>query len=368
LKTKLNKTEKVDTTIIKTTHEGRGCFQFIPEPNTKYSLEIITPEGVTTPILLPDANNGVSLIAEKSYDFGKTVTFTVTSSDDGEYLVALSKRENRISQISLHLKAFTTTQVQLQAGTFDGIHRLTVFNNKLLPIAERLIFIQPLNRIQIEVSSVKKNFTPGEPVNLQIKTKNSKGENIPSVIGVTVIDTTALKMVETRERSPRLPEMVYLENEVDHLFDAHVYLEHTVEAIINLDLLLGTQGWRRFVYNNVNSAIAGDEADKHKRMLGLNSLDKPVTPSYRGMIFDDECDQLAPTGAGKLQMQNVVFCAMDDTAMAIEEKEEQLEEIVVRKRNVKEKEEKKEDMKEKEKIEEKAEMKEKEKQVEKSTK
>ena len=68
-----------------------------------------------------------------------------------------------------------------------------------------------------------------------------------AVVGLTVTDSSVLEMIEKREQAPRLPVMVLLENDVKNLSDAHVYLdESNPKAPLATDLLLGTQGWRRF--------------------------------------------------------------------------------------------------------------------------
>lgn len=55
-------------------------------------------------------------------------------------------------------------------------------------------------------------------------------------------------MIDKREQAPRLPEMVYLENEVRAFADAADYF-NPQDPLANekIDLLLGTRGWRRFI-------------------------------------------------------------------------------------------------------------------------
>src|SRR5262249_53166625 len=73
------------------------------------------------------------------------------------------------------------------------------------------------------------------------------GTPVGAMVGLTVTDSSVLEMIEKREQAPRLPVMVLLENEVKDLSDAHVYLdESNPQAPLATDLLLGTQGWRRF--------------------------------------------------------------------------------------------------------------------------
>src|SRR5262249_39308802 len=84
-------------------------------------------------------------------------------------------------------------------------------------------------------------------VTLRVATRDDTGKPIGGVVGITVTDSSVLEMIEKREQAPRLPVMVLLENEVKDLSDAHVYLdENNPKAPLATDLLLGTQGWRRF--------------------------------------------------------------------------------------------------------------------------
>ncbi len=104
---------------------------------------------------------------------------------------------------------------------------------------------------------------PGGQAKLNIKTTDADGKPVSAVVGLTVTDDSVLEMIEKREQAPRLPVMVFLENEVKDLADAHVYLDpQNPKAPLAVDLLLGTQGWRRFAFMNTTEFIAkhGDQA------------------------------------------------------------------------------------------------------------
>jgi len=89
------------------------------------------------------------------------------------------------------------------------------------------------------------------------------------VVGVTVTDDSVLEMVEKREQAPRLPVMLFLEPEVKDLADAHVYLDpKNPKAPLATDLLLGTQGWRRFALMDM-SKFAETYGDEAKRAGGI---------------------------------------------------------------------------------------------------
>jgi uncharacterized protein YfaS (alpha-2-macroglobulin family) len=91
-----------------------------------------------------------------------------------------------------------------------------------------------------------------------------------------------LEMVEKREQAPRLPVMALLEPEVRELADARVYLDHeNPKAALATDLLLGTQGWRRFALVNSDEFLTrhGDDA------LRVLAVVKPNPPAPAAMAF-----------------------------------------------------------------------------------
>ena len=91
-------------------------------------------------------------------------------------------------------------------------------------------------------------------------------------LGVTVTDDSVLEMIDKREQSPRLPVMVLLESEVRELADAHVYLDPQNEkSPLAVDLLLGTQGWRRFALVNWQKFV---EQHKDQARRALAFLDR----------------------------------------------------------------------------------------------
>ncbi len=76
-------------------------------------------------------------------------------------------------------------------------------------------------------------------------------------------------MIDKREQAPRLPMMVLFEDDVRELADAHVYLdEQNPVAPRAIDLLLGTQGWRRFAFVDPAKFLES-HGDPARRVLAL---------------------------------------------------------------------------------------------------
>ena len=173
--------------------------------------------------------------------------------------------DDRLAMQQVELTAGGTKELTFSPGAADGVLRATVWNAAGKPLAERLVFRQPAHAVQVQIVSDAKQYVPGSPAKLTVKTSDETGKPISAVVGITVTDESVLEMIDKREQAPRLPVMVLLEGEVKELADAHVYLDPANDrAPTAVDLLLGTQGWRRFAF--VDSAkFVTDHRDAARR-------------------------------------------------------------------------------------------------------
>ena len=250
---------------FKSQHEGRGRFRLTPEAGEKYSLKITQPSGIDTVFQLPEVMPGAVIQSSKDvYKAGEPVVMKVGVSDDRPCSVSLRQRETEIAKLNFPEGARGLTDaVFTHPDSADGVLVATVLDDNGRPLAERLIFRQPANGLQVKITPSAEQYTPGDLARLDIVTTDAKGEPVSAVVGLTVTDESVLEMVETREQPPRLPVMVLLENDVRDLADAHVYLDPRQEGSeLAVDLLLGTQGWRRFAHLNFSEFLAeyGDDA------------------------------------------------------------------------------------------------------------
>ncbi|KAJ3449060.1 macroglobulin / complement [Anaeramoeba flamelloides] len=294
---------------FETLHEGRGRFEFTPQENYEYYLKPIKPQGLDL-IKLPESKaNGVSIrlkTPEKENPFGEQISIIVGVNvpTNGVYTVGLFKKEEEImsQDIEFTKGGFTDERdILLDPKKYDGVLRITIFekmNTNLLPICERLVFVQPKSQLHFKIDTERKNYSPGDQVTITIKSLlkeigvEKKEISHPSYVCVTVTDDSVYQMKEKRNRAPRLPEMYFLENEVQELKDPRAYLNldlvnsvsadqedrdieqgKEIEPSMKIDLLLGTQGWRKFVYykprNKYNQLVKKSDKDRLQRLFNV---------------------------------------------------------------------------------------------------
>ncbi len=261
-------------TTFRSEHEGRGRFGFTPKTGEKYHLKITQPAGITTLYPLPEVkDDGVVL---SSYRFttraGNPIRFSVGSSTDGACTVTISQREKELTAKSLKLTAGKMRIVRIDPGDASGVLIATVWDAEGNPLAERLVFHEPADSVQMKITADADQYVPGGAAKLTVETTNSDGQPIAAVVGISVTDDSVLEMIDRREQAPRLPVMVFLENDVKELADAHVYLDpKDPRGPLATDLLLGTQGWRRFALVETDKLLE-EHGDQARRALALRLI------------------------------------------------------------------------------------------------
>jgi len=278
--------KKVITKLV-TQHEGRGIFTITPEAGKRYALVLDAPSGINRHFPLPNIKPDGTVIksAQNTFDYNQKINIEVASIGINPVAtMTLHKREMLIDKVSIKSTVNSSpTAMTLDAKDWEGVLIVTAWDAAGKPLAERLIYREPKFAINVDMQVGAGPFVPGSEVSLDILTTDENGKPVEAVVGLTVTDDAVLEIIEKREQAPRLPVMVYLENEVRDLADAHIYLDtQNQQAPQALDLLLGTQGWRRFIlvqYDEIKQAYP----EHGKRALAERQPEQ-IYPQAVGMV------------------------------------------------------------------------------------
>jgi uncharacterized protein YfaS (alpha-2-macroglobulin family) len=273
-----------EVTKFRSEHEGRGRFTFTPASHGRYTLKITEPSGIKTTYPLPEAKSS-GVVLSSPLDVtpkGDDVRLSLAASAAGVYRVTLQEREQEVAMQQVELAAGGSKELSFSPGAADGVLRATVWSAEGKPLAERLVFRQPAHAVQVQLSADAKQYVPGGKATIRLRTTDETGRPISAVVGVTATDDSVLEMIDKREQAPRLPVMVLLEGEVKELADAQIYLDPSQEkADLAVDLLLGTQGWRRFAFVDP-AKFAAANGEQGLRVLGMK---RAVELAQNGVFF-----------------------------------------------------------------------------------
>jgi alpha-2-macroglobulin-like protein len=279
-----------EVATFRSEHEGRGRFTFTPAAGEHYKLKINEPAGIRTTYPLPHTKSSGVLLNSLDDVSTRKARLQLVSTSDRSISVTLSKCEHVLDRKQLEVTG-TPVDIELSCGEASGVLVATAWNSEGKPLAERLVFAQPQHAVQVDISADRPRYVPGGKAALSITTTDESGKPTSSIVGVTVTDDSVLEMIERREQAPRLPVMVLLEADVHDLADAHVYLDReNAQAPAAIDLLLGTQGWRRFAFVEV-PRFAEKHGDRARRALAIR-LPTPEVWPRGGVAFGGGNDRL----------------------------------------------------------------------------
>ena len=270
-----------ELTTVETEHEGRGIFGFVPSAADTYTLRIDEPAGVETMPELPAIGEQeiVLTTGDGVFEASETIAMTMMSRrDDRSLVVAAYCRGVQVAQQEVVLRsegADGRGEVHASGVRLDmppepsGVIRITVYDygdEQPRPVAERLVYRRPAQQLQVTVDGAQHQRSPGEIVQLELHVADESGEPVPAALGVAVVDESVFSLAD--DKSPQMATRFYLTSEIDSpedLEDANFFLDEGEEAEEALDLLLGTQGWRRFADVTLGELLQLTEGGRDRR-------------------------------------------------------------------------------------------------------
>jgi hypothetical protein len=282
-------------------NQGMGRFAFTPRAGRKYQLMIDSPPGIEGTYALPDVKaDGVVLsVPEGVSGPDDPIRVVVRSANTDRALVVGAYCRGRVMD-HRHVDANKNeaTEVVLKpASGVGGVYRVTVFEElavgdtrrELVPRAERLIYRKPAERLNIAIQPDKAHYVPGEHVKLVCVAKNEKDEPVPTVLLLAVTDKSVIKLADEKTfRS--MPTHFLLTSEVRKPADlehADFFLTDKTNAAPAVDLLLGTQGWRRFAEQDPAKFRKDQPQEADRLLVSIGQL-APSTLAPKTTDFEQQ--------------------------------------------------------------------------------
>lgn len=221
---------------------GMGHFVFTPVANTKYSAVIVDSKGLRHNAPFPAINERGWVMRLKENHTAVEISVQANTSEGLIYFF-VQTRHRRIKAeaklIGREPQTFTVSKSELP----DGISHFTFFNSKLEPMCERLFFKTPQQQLLPSISGVPTNIGTRQKISLSI------GTNVPADLSVAVTRKDSLSLTAP----PSILENLFLTSDLRGVIESPSYYFSNTDTLVSAatDNLMLTQGWRRFVWNEV---------------------------------------------------------------------------------------------------------------------
>ncbi|WP_295770236.1 Ig-like domain-containing protein [uncultured Mucilaginibacter sp.] len=244
---------------ISSQHAGMGSFTMLPETGKQYKANITFANGLKASYDLPKVQvSGINLSMTTAD--AQNVTLKMLASpaffeaNKGKVFYIIAQSSNTVcfaAQTALKEQVFSANIPSSKFPT--GVVQFTLFTSTGIPVSERLIFVQHKDQLSLNVTSDKPAYGVRQKVKFNVTAKNKTGP-VDGNFSVSVIDESKVPVDEDGETTI-LTSLLLTSDLKGYIEKPNYYFNKANDQTVSdLDVLMLTQGYRRFSYTDV---IAG---------------------------------------------------------------------------------------------------------------
>lgn len=230
-------------------HNGMGDFEFVPQHNTRYKA-IIEHRGISKEYPLLSVGEGTILSATQSED---SIYLTIKSTlNTPEKLSIIGQSRHTVCYAVEGLRKEGDYKIALSKEDFPtGIAQFILLKEGQ-PISERLLFIDKKDDLQVFITPNKEKYNDREKVVLDILVNDKDGKPVEGSFSLSVTDD---KVVEPSIYSYNIKGCLLLDSDIKGFIEnpGWYFTDNNIEKEKALDILLCTQGWTRYSWEEVNN-------------------------------------------------------------------------------------------------------------------
>jgi len=261
----------------------RGVFSIVPQTGKTEKVTFSTPDGQTVSAKLPKPEKEGVALSVRQEDTAWKIRVNMAGGLNPDSLALTIMNEGRIEEFHLLGKANAEDEGQADSTQASeeisakikapGVHQATVFDKHGRVWADRLFFVtdKELTRPNVTIKGLQDEYEPYERIDLEIQAPMKN-----DYISLSVRD--GYEEEKLFDNANIMAEMLLASEVKGFIADPGWYFQEDDQAHREaLDLLMMTQGWRRFEWKSIAVKDAWN-------------LTQPVekTPIIQGVVFKSE--------------------------------------------------------------------------------
>ena len=273
------KNGKDEICTFKSSHLGMGYFGLYTEPGCQYTAVCENEAGKSLTIDLPQAT-------DSSY------SLSINQLPDRIHLSVLTPYGQALEEelsVLVHMRGMPLFKSKVSAGTnllslpkaglASGVLHILLLNASAEVVSERLVFIRGNDRAQAEITFDKSTYGPREAARAGLQVTNSMGQGLQGSFSLSITDDN---LINNDSNALSIESYLLLCSELKGYIEQPqaYFLPDNKAADSQLDVLMMTQGWRRY---NIPRLIKGelDKADRYEMEIGSTLCGKIQTYPFR---------------------------------------------------------------------------------------
>jgi hypothetical protein len=271
--------------LIKTTKDGMGMFDLTPVAGETYKAVVQTSKGQQKTVLLPVIKpSGVGF---KIFNKGTRIFYqTLPSAKDNpmfnNMFIVASMQQHVVYKAKLNAAEGQLSGFLPTANLPSGIVQFTIFNSDGLPMAERIAFVRKNDQLSIGLQNTKINNQPRQKNILEIKVPDTL------LTSLSIAITDADQVVVNPDQNNILSNLLMTSDLKGYIANPAQYLKDMEPATMQgLDLVMMTNGWRRFTWDKILHNYLPDIRYPYEQGLllkGVATMNKGANPLANGRV------------------------------------------------------------------------------------
>ncbi len=239
----------------------------------------------------------IALTCNSSYNQDQPISILLHSRGNVIYFDEWDKSRNALSFLEEQLP--------------PGIIQIVLFDDKMNPISERLVFCKNEQLVKTTIATDKERYKMREKVSAMIKIVDINELPIEANLSVAVTDERDV----TLDESYSILSTFLLSSELKgHIESPGFYFtEDTEEARYALDCLMMTQGWRRYDLSHIAQGMIEEPSIKPEKGMEINGqvrhqiTNRPIPNSEVSLLATEDLLQTTTNDRGLFKFEEIEF-------------------------------------------------------------
>lgn len=242
---------------FKSTHLGMGNFYFSPDSGMQYFALVKNAQGDEKRFELPPAHASSIALTATQLNGKIFIGINTNMPQDSMYLLAHSRSAVFYDKL---ITNWAKPVVFRKKDMRPGILSFLLIDKAGQVLSERLVFVRPDSMPSVQLHFDKPTYGKRERVNCHIQVLNAQGKPVEGSFSLSATDASDVQLHPAEQN---LASYLLLSSDLrGHIEQPSSYFDPSnKKAIEQLDILMQTQGWKRF---DVQSLLkAQKEEPKH---------------------------------------------------------------------------------------------------------
>ena len=227
---------------VRSIHDGMGQFTLTPHRGKDYKVQL--EDGRTYPLPAIE-RTGLALRITRNNNSGITLLVSASDTISHPFSILAKMRGMPCCSATGTVRGQQKVKLPMEKFPLQGIVEITLSEGER-PVAERLVYVNPRQQLKIVAKTDRQQYNRRDQGKVSFKVTDPSGQPVRAELAVSIFDKACLY----QPGHETILSHCYLSEEIrGNIFNPTYYFdERNEDRHQALDLLLLTQGWRRYVW------------------------------------------------------------------------------------------------------------------------